>query len=76
MRPRRFQQQNAELVGPVGSGIDPLPVCRTGDEIISCWRLSLGERLVALVFGRVWLRVLATKTQPPIALRACRSLFR
>jgi hypothetical protein len=36
----------------------PLPVCRYGDRTISCWRLSLWERLKVLVTGRLWLLVL------------------
>lgn len=54
----------------------PLPVYQDlGAGItLSCWQMTLRERLSALVFGRVWVSVLmGGRTQPPIALEATRS---
>jgi len=36
----------------------PLPVCVYGDRTISCWKLTLLERLKLLFTGRLWLLVL------------------
>ena len=36
----------------------PLPVCVYGDRTISCWKLTLWERLKLLFTGRLWLLVL------------------
>jgi hypothetical protein len=37
----------------------PLPVYRSyGGEVLSCWKMSWRERLVALLTGRVWLNLL------------------
>ncbi len=33
----------------------PLPVCVYGDRTVSCWKLSLFERLKLLFTGRLWL---------------------
>lgn len=42
----------------------PLPVYRTADGmVISCWRLTLRERLRVLFAGKIWLSVL-TFNQP------------
>jgi hypothetical protein len=33
----------------------PLPVCVYGERTISCWQLSLWERVKLLFTGRLWL---------------------
>ena len=43
-----------------------LPVWTDGEQCVSCWRMSWWERLMALLFGRVWVSVLSGSTQPPI----------
>ena len=46
--------------------VDDLPSWRSehGSHTVSCWKLSLIERLLVLVTGRVWLHVMGT--QPPM----------
>jgi len=56
--------------------IEPLPVWTDGEKCVSCWQMSLRERLSALCFGRVWLSVLSGRSQPPVHLQACRTYFR
>ena len=51
---------------------DTLPVLLVntsdgGQFLLSCWRLSLAERLCILFTGRVYLWVMGTK-QPPVLL--------
>ncbi len=37
----------------------PLPALKMEDgEIVTCWKLSIGERLKILFSGRIWLNVL------------------
>ena len=57
-------------------GIDPLPVWTDGEQCVSCWRISLWERLAALLFGRVWLAVLSGSTQPAVCVTAARSYLK
>ncbi len=55
--------------------IAPLPVWTDGEVCLSSWKLSLRERVAALVFGRVWLWVASGRTQPPVSLSAERTPF-
>lgn len=71
MKPIKFKHSNRTLQ-PSGqeyshhvTGINPLPVWTDGEQCISCWKMSLRERLSALLFGRVWLAILSGHTQPP-----------
>lgn len=51
------------------SEVTPLPVWTDGELSVSCWKLSLRERLLALLFGRAWISMLVGgDTQPPVAL--------
>lgn len=80
MMPTNFAEANRTL-GDNGyrsdavADIVALPVWTDGEQCVSCWRMSWRERLSALLFGRVWLRVLSGSNQPPAALAAARSLF-
>ena len=56
------------------SSLDVLVV--DGKQCLSCWRMSLRERLSALLFGRVWIWVWSGNTQPPIYLEAARTIFK
>lgn len=77
MTPATFPEQNRELGPPPGmeSAVMPLGVYHDGECGTSLWRASWRERLSILVFGNVWVDVLG-KTQPPIALRGVRTVFR
>ncbi len=55
MRPVKFNEQNivwAENQPPYL----PLPAHTTENETISCWSLTVRERLKILFTGRLWLR--------------------
>jgi len=88
MKPIQFEYANRQLGAPTGflercdrrsplelhvAGIDPLPVWTDGEQCVSCWRMSIRERLAALLFGRVWLAVLSGSTQPPVYISATRT---
>jgi hypothetical protein len=79
--PIYFKESNADLLGGMpdayGKPVKDLPVYKSDDgQIISCWRLSFRERLSAVVFGRIWFRVLAERTHPPIAISAIQTVFK
>jgi hypothetical protein len=38
------------------------------NEVVSCWRPTWRERLSILLFGKIWLGVCGSKTQPPVWL--------
>lgn len=73
--PVSFTQQNQVLLAAPGteSFVRPLPICRTENELISCWRLSWRERWEVLCHGRVYLRVLSQTSQPPVEIQAVES---
>lgn len=73
MKPINFKQSNITLTGQ--GEINPLPAFRDGRRIISCWKMGLKEKLSALLFGRVWLVVKSSKTQPPVKIYCERKGF-
>lgn len=75
--PDRFPESNKTLGAPRGmqDSCDPLAVWTDGKVCISRWRLSWRERIAALLYGRVWLRVYSGATQPPVAMSAERTVF-
>ena len=78
MNPATFEHHTKVLMRPAemtDEECGPLPVYCDGEQCISLWRLSWRERISALVFGRVWLQVLSGNSQPPVTLRAERTIF-
>src|SRR6266498_1193189 len=71
MNPVYFPEANKNLLKPssmTDAECSPLWVHNDGEESISCWHLTWRERLQALLWGRIWLGVLAGRTQPPVRL--------
>jgi hypothetical protein len=69
MTPAYFEKANKKLLKPAkmtDEECEPLWVYNDGEESISCWQMTWGERLQALLWGRVWLGVLAGSSQPPV----------
>ena len=78
MKPENFSQATRTLTRPremTDQECGPLPIFNDGRESISCWKMSWKERISALVFGRVWLYVVAGPSQPPVALDVTRTVF-
>ena len=74
-RPVAFAEANGSLAAPPGmADCESLPVYEEPGLFISCWRLSLRERLGALVFGTLWLQVRGT-SHPPVAIQVERRGF-
>lgn len=58
MKPVPFFEQN-NVYAENQPQYQPLPVHKTADgEVISCWRLSIFERVRVLFTGRIWFRTL------------------
>ena len=78
MKPISFQEYNAVLQKPpnmTDEECGSLTVYRDGKQCISCWKMSVKERLSALIFGKVWCWVLSGNTQPPITLAVTKTIF-
>jgi len=58
MRPVKFKGCNV-VYAKNQSEYNPLPSHKTADgAVTSCWRMGLGERLLVLITGRVYLKLL------------------
>lgn len=74
MKPIDFFQSNVTLTGK--GEIRDLPAYSDGKYIVSCWKMNLKERLNALLFGRTWLIVKSSTTQPPVKIHCERKGFK
>ena len=66
MKPIEFKEQNITIAKDQPEYI-PLPSHRTPEgEVISCWGLTIKERLKVLLTGRIWISILTfnSKLQP------------
>ena len=78
MTPAKFKESNRTLRKPdsmTEEECSSLDVYTDRTQCISCWRLSLRERLRAVIFGRIWLGVLSGGTQPPVWLMCRKTAF-
>lgn len=78
MKPVDFPQVNVRLGPPPGMTTEEcgaLPVYSDGNLCISLWSLSWPERVKVLLLGRVWLYVIAGRSQPPVSLEVARNIF-
>ena len=78
MNPTTFKEKNRTLTRPVDmtdEQCSSLDVYTDGETCVSSWRMTLRERLSALIFGRCWIGVRSGQTQPPIWIMCSRSAF-
>lgn len=78
MIPVKFKEANKVLGKPANMEdyeCSSLDVYCDGKQCISLWKLSLKERIKALIFGNVWLCVLSGTTQPPVWLDCSKTVF-
>lgn len=71
MNPISFKEQTKVLQKPESMTDEecmPLPVYNDGKQCISCWKASLKERIIFLLTGKIWLRILSGITQPPVCV--------
>jgi len=58
MKPIKFKEANATFAENQPEYL-PLPAHRAKDgQVISCWQLTISERLKLLFSGKIWLRQL------------------
>ena len=74
----RFPEANRNLLKPenmTDEECSSLWVYTDGCQCISCWKLSLLQRLAILLHGNLWLCVLSGGTQPPVWLSCEKTVF-
>lgn len=57
MKPIRFKEQNCTYAENQPEYL-PLPAFKDNNEVVSCWSLSLAERLRLLFTGRLWVSLM------------------
>ncbi len=70
MKPINFKQENTLFKTPSNMTTDQcdnLPAYVNDVNIISCWHLTLKERITLLFMGKLWLNILS-KTMPPVSI--------
>ena len=69
MTPVPFREQNHTFLPPprMEDKVGSLPTFVGEGQVISCWRLTLWERIKLLFTGRMWFSVIGN-AQPPIWL--------
>lgn len=77
MKSTAFSEANLTQPAPAGRpDVKPMLVHVHEGTITSCWRMSWRERVSALLFGTVWVRVMDPGGyQPPLALDARKTIF-
>ena len=78
MKPIKFNKQNGTLTAPADLKCEQcgeLPVYKTGLDIVSCWKMGWRERFAGLIYGKVWVKIRAGMTHPPIALNCEKTVF-
>ena len=75
MKPIKFKESNMVLTSKA-KGMGSLPVFKSDLQTLSCWKMSLVERIKALFFGRVWICLLVGNYRhPPIYANVEKSAF-
>lgn len=79
MKPIHFKEATIELKKPASMTDEECAsmwVWNDGSQSISCWKMSWKERIKLLFHGRVWVSVLAGKSQPPIWVDPSKTVFK
>lgn len=74
----KFPEANRNLTKPqnmTDEECGSLWVYTDSNQCVSCWKLSLWQRLLVLFFGKIWLGVLSGGTQPPVWMTAGKTVF-
>lgn len=78
MKPIKFKEANKKLLKPKNMTDEErgdLWVYTDGEQCLSCWKMTLKQRISALIYGRVWLSVLSGKSQPPVWIDSTKTVF-
>jgi len=57
MKPVKFKEHNV-IIAEKQDEYQNLPAYVGNDQVVSCWKLSLRERLVLLLTGKLWWSVM------------------
>jgi hypothetical protein len=63
MQPVGFKEANVQY----GEGDSEIVACALSNQVITCWKMTFIERIVAFITGRVWLSV-GGEVIPPVGV--------
>lgn len=76
LKPVNFKEATDLLVPAVkGPNHKELHVFTDGEQCISCWKLTLRQRLCVLIYGRMWLGIRSGYSMPGVWLDCGRTCF-
>lgn len=78
MKPKKFNEANRCLSKPknmTDEECSSLWVYNDGEQSISCWKLTFLDRVKLLFHGNVWFSVRFGESQPPVWLKARKTVF-
>ena len=78
MKPIEFKERTGILLKPrymTDEECEPLPIHHDGESFVSCWKMSLKERIKGLLFGKIWLYVFSKISQPPVSMVCDKTVF-
>lgn len=78
MKPIKFKEQTGVLLKPPSMSVaecGSLPICREDNSYRSCWKMSFKERIVAMFYGKVWMRWCGEVKHPPVSLTCTKTVF-
>jgi hypothetical protein len=78
MKPVYFEEATKELKKPssmTDEECSSLWVHNDGEQSVSCWKMTLKERIKLLFHGRIWVGVVFGKSQPPIWVDPSKTVF-
>ena len=79
MKPIEFKGWHKTLNPPLGheNDVKGLPVWTNDLVVVSCWKMSLREKVRLLFGAKIWLQIMTHKgTQPPVAISCVRGVFK
>lgn len=68
MKPIRFKQMNQISTPPPDGNGHPVPIYAADGLLITCWGLSLFERLAVLLTGKIYLSVICEEMPPTLLI--------
>lgn len=78
LKPVKFPEANKNLLKPdsmTDEECSSLWVYNDGKECVSCWHLNWKQRILAIIFGKIWLSILSGHTQPPVWIDCGKTVF-
>jgi hypothetical protein len=76
IRPHKFRGHTQILeVPPHIKQARIVPAWTDGESVVSCWKISLWDRVKLLFHGNIWLWMQTGKSMPPVFIECEKEIF-